>query len=143
MSKARQANLAKIHIAKKELGMDDDAYRAMLMDVAHVESASKLDFHGQHAVLHRMKELGWKPKSTKNKGRKSGKKKTQADKIRACWITMHQQGIVHDAGETALSRYIKRMTHGKKQRPEFLDIQEASMIIESLKRWANDHGVIL
>ena len=140
---SRQANLAKIHIAKKDLGISDDAYRAMLMDVAKVDSASKLDFHGQYAVLQRLKELGWSPKSSKNKGRKAGLVKTQADKIRACWITMHQENIVHDAGESALGNYIKRMTKGEKQRPEFLDRKESNMIIESLKSWAKTHGVEL
>ncbi|WP_321276945.1 hypothetical protein [Thiomicrorhabdus indica] len=38
---SRKGNLAKIHIAKKELGISDDAYRAMLMEVAKVNSASK------------------------------------------------------------------------------------------------------
>lgn len=140
---SRQANLAKIHIAKKELGMSDDAYRAMLMDVAKVESASKLDFHAQHKVLHRMQELGWKPKTSKNKGRKSGKVKTQADKIRACWITMHQAGIINDPGEAALGKFISRQTSGTKQRPEFLDAGEAHQVIERLKKWAKRFEVQL
>ncbi|MCO2667365.1 regulatory protein GemA, partial [Pseudomonas aeruginosa] len=35
----RAVNLAKIHIAKAQLGMDDDTYRALLARVAGVRSA--------------------------------------------------------------------------------------------------------
>jgi len=42
----RRAQLAKIHIAKKELGLDDETYRSMLWTIARVRSASDLDSHG-------------------------------------------------------------------------------------------------
>lgn len=136
---SRQANLAKIHIAKKDLGMEDDAYRAMLMDVAKVDSASKLDFHGQFAVLQRFKELGWKPKFRKI-GPKSHKpkwtgKKSQGDKIRALWIEMADIGIIKNGSEDALRSYIKRMSKGRFEAPQFCDEDTASRIIESLKQW--------
>ena len=140
---SRQTNLAKIHIAKKQLGMSDDAYRAMLKDVAKVESAKDLDFHGQYAVLQRLKELGFKQKPGKNKGRKAGKKKTQADKIRALWITMAQAGVIKDSGEAALGKFIHKQTNGLKQRPEFLTPVEANKVIEVLKKWAQRIGVDL
>lgn len=38
----RAVNLAKIHIAKAQLGMDDDTYRALLARVAGVRSAKDL-----------------------------------------------------------------------------------------------------
>ncbi|MEA1988067.1 MAG: regulatory protein GemA [Pseudomonadota bacterium] len=133
---SRQSNLAKIHIAKKDLGMADDAYRAMLLDVAKVDSASKLDFHGQYAVLQRLKELGWKPKSRKigPKARKPGTK-SQGDKIRALWIEMADIGIIKNGSEDALRTYIKRMSKGKFEAPQFCDQDMASRIIESLKQW--------
>lgn len=137
---SRQTQLAQIHIAKKDLAMDEDAYRAMLKDVAKVTSASDLDFHGRNAVIHRMKELGWKPKRNKV-GPKSkkvafhGQKKNMGDKIRALWIEMHQEGIVNDKSEAALMTYVKRMTKGKFEAPQFCDTAAATMIIESLKKW--------
>lgn len=137
---SRQANLAKIHIAKKDLGMSDDAYRAMLLAVAKVDSASKLDFQGQHAVLQRFKELGWKPKAKKvgvqsRKPRALSNKKSQGDKIRALWIEMADIGIIQNGSEDALRSYIKRMSKGQFEAPQFCDQQTASRIIESLKQW--------
>jgi phage gp16-like protein len=50
----RRAELAKIHILAKQLGLDDDAYRAVLWTVARVDSARDLDAHGRAAVLEQL-----------------------------------------------------------------------------------------
>ena len=47
----RRRELAAIHIRKKERGLDDDAYRDMLREVAGVESARDLDAAGRQKVL--------------------------------------------------------------------------------------------
>lgn len=58
----RTRELAQIHIAKKDLSLDDDTYRAMLWTVAHVRSSSELDNAGRAKVLTHLKACGWKPK---------------------------------------------------------------------------------
>lgn len=131
----RQTDLAKIHMAKKQLGLDDDTYRQILWQVGKVESAADLDLAGRSKLIQHFKDKGWKPKRSKKYSPKSRHKdeKNQADKIRALWITMHNQGIVRDGSEQALNHYINRMVavaqvgwlHGKK----------ANTIIESLKQW--------
>lgn len=63
----RKRQLAQIHIAKSDLGLDDDTYRALLMDVAGVDSAAKLNANQRKAVLERFVEKGWVNK--KQKGR--------------------------------------------------------------------------
>lgn len=64
------ATLAKIHIAKKELAMDDDAYRAMLKNMAGVTSSKELTTAQAFKVLQHMERCGWKPKN----GKKTGKR---------------------------------------------------------------------
>lgn len=49
-----------IHIAKQQLGMDDDSYRAMLWSVARVKSSTALDFAGRKKVLDHLKACGFK-----------------------------------------------------------------------------------
>lgn len=61
----RNADLAKIHIAKKQLGLDDEAYRAMLWTVARVKSSADLDEYGRKRVLEHMRRGGFKPASNK------------------------------------------------------------------------------
>lgn len=65
----RSAELAKIHIAKKDLALDDELYRQILWTVARVRSAKDLDAHGRGAVLDHFKSRGWKPKAAKRAGR--------------------------------------------------------------------------
>lgn len=60
----RQAELAKIHIAAKELGMDDEQYRAVLWTVARVDSAKDLDSAGRAAVLDHLRSRGFKSAAT-------------------------------------------------------------------------------
>lgn len=70
MNKFRNNDLAKIHIAKQALGLDDDTYRAMLWTVARVRSSSDLDEAGRRAVLQHMKSRGFKPHQGPRKAHK-------------------------------------------------------------------------
>ena len=47
----RTRDLAKIHIAKKQLAMDETTYREMLLAVAGVDSAARLTANGRRDVL--------------------------------------------------------------------------------------------
>jgi phage gp16-like protein len=57
--KLRRSELAKIHIAKEQLGLDDETYRQMLWTIARVQSAGKLDAAGRRAVLEHLKARGF------------------------------------------------------------------------------------
>ncbi|HAF00411.1 MAG TPA: GemA protein [Methylophilaceae bacterium] len=61
----KKAEIAKIHIAKKDLGLDDETYRSLLWTAARVESSKDLDHAGRAAVLEHFKARGWKPKHVK------------------------------------------------------------------------------
>jgi phage gp16-like protein len=54
----RRTDLAKIHLAKKQLGLDDDAYRDMLWVAARVRSASELDEYGRRSVIEHLRKCG-------------------------------------------------------------------------------------
>ena len=61
----RNKELAQIHIARQQLGMDDDAYRDVLWTVARVRSAADLDWSGRKRVLDHLKACGFKIKPKK------------------------------------------------------------------------------
>ena len=61
----RNKDLAKIHIAKKQLGLDDDAYKAMLQMVAGVNSAAHLTATGRQKVLAHLKKAGFRTRPGK------------------------------------------------------------------------------
>jgi phage gp16-like protein len=63
----RRADLATIHMAATQLGMDtadkneSSAYRAMLWAVAREHSSAALDFAGRRKVIDHLKACGFKP----------------------------------------------------------------------------------
>lgn len=64
MSKHRNPELAKIHIAKKDLGLSDEEYRDVISSVAPGKTSSaKLNTKERLALLERFGELGFKGKS--------------------------------------------------------------------------------
>ena len=67
----RNLQLSKIHIAKKDLGLDDETYRALLVRVASVRSAKDLNPRQTDAVLAEFARLGWEPTQVKKQGRKA------------------------------------------------------------------------
>ena len=61
---ARRAMIAKIKIAQKELGMDDDTYRAVLMRAAGKNSCTQMGDGQLEAVLREMQRLGFVPRQS-------------------------------------------------------------------------------
>lgn len=55
----RTAELATIHVGKKQLGLDDETYRDMLWTVARVRSAKDLDHKGRREVIEHMRARGF------------------------------------------------------------------------------------
>lgn len=64
----RNADLARIHIARQQLGMPDADYRTMIIAVggAATGSARDLDFAGRLRVLEHLRRLGFRPTAAKN-----------------------------------------------------------------------------
>lgn len=58
----RKAALAQIHIAKKQLGLDDDTYRQMLQSLTGKQSCSGMVISELKAVLRHLKKCGFKNK---------------------------------------------------------------------------------
>ena len=73
----RNIELSKIHLAKKQLGMDDDMYRDMLWTVARVRSASDLDEYGRKTVIEHLKRCGARFTKSRNKRSTPAKSKAQ------------------------------------------------------------------
>lgn len=130
-----------IHIAKQQLGLDDETYRAMLWTVARVKSSTELDFAGRKKVLDHLKACGFKVRSS-NKA--EGAKRAQpsralaadpeSKKIRALWLMLFDLGAVKNPSEAALNAYVKRLT--KVDDLHWINGEQAETVIETLKKWA-------
>ncbi len=122
---------AKIHIALKELGLDDQNYRDILHWKFKAKSAKELNKRQVTVLLNFFKSKGWKAKAAKQRGRMAAD--PQSRKIRALWITMHQDGLIKNPSEAALSKYVKRMTGV--ERLEWCAGYQKARVIEALKKW--------
>ncbi|HRQ63920.1 MAG TPA: regulatory protein GemA [Xanthomonadaceae bacterium] len=126
-----------IHIAAKDLGMDDSTYRDMLWSVGRVRSAKDLDAGGREAVINHMKRCGWQRKPETATRYKRG---TPAALIRWLWTQLADAGLVENRSDRALRRYIGNHAGlpgraGTEIAPQHLDRREAGQVIEQLKRW--------
>lgn len=141
----RRAIIAKIHIAKKQLGLDDDTYRAAIVHVTKGKKSSCLECATWELenILAHFVEKGFKADKRKASPASSKKiRKNPTDKIRALWIGMYQVGIVADGSEAALDVWVQRTTAKKNggmgiERTAWLNTKPdlESQVLEALKQW--------
>ncbi len=117
----RKRELAMIHVAKSQLGLDDDAYRDMLWTVARVRSAADLDWAGRKKVLDHLKAKGFK---SKTRPAPAKYKSVLVSKIRALLIAA---GNKPDAYADGMARHMFKV-----ERFEWCDPAQLRKIIAAL-----------
>jgi phage gp16-like protein len=134
---ARRARLIRlIHIAKAQLGLDDETYRALLRRETDGQASSTKDMPIGHLekVLDRMKASGFTVTVPAGKGEQRRLADDgQSRKIRHLWLELHQAGVVRSPEESALASYVKRLT--RVSALQWLSTEQASVVIETLKKW--------
>lgn len=124
-----------IHVARRELHMDDDTYRLMLAGMKGLDGATStadLSVPKLLRVLEQLKQKGFKVRPN-TKAKRPLADDEQSKKIRALWLTLHDMGAVRDPSEAALAKYVLRMT--KVAALQWLNAAQASQVIENLKQW--------
>jgi phage gp16-like protein len=117
-----RANLAKIHIAKQALGLDDATYRGILRNRYQYESAADLDDRQAADLIELFQAKGWRPASLRQRGL-----------MHVLWQRLAAVGAIRHADDAALNNFIAHATgrHDLRQ----LTVRDASHVIEMLKRW--------
>lgn len=129
----RLRELGAIHVAKKALGLDDDAYRDVLERVGGKRSAKDLAPAGRRAVLDHFRQLGAFPRAATGR-RAGGPRRRYLGKLRAQWLSLYWLGVVNSREDAAIDAMVKR-TAGI-DRVEWLDARGANKVIEGLKAMA-------
>jgi len=131
----RNDQLAMIHIAKKELGLDDDTYRAVISQISNgrTQSSRDLDYGERNKILEHFKGRGWKKAAPKAAKTRPLATDDQSKKIRALWLDLHASGALRDSSENALASYVMRQTGVNAL--QWLNTHQASQVIEALKKW--------
>ena len=122
-----------IHVAKRELGMDEPTYRTLLLSAGKHESLSAMNVPAMEAVLERMKRDGFKVRP-KASGRPLAIN-PGASKARALWLFLHALGEVRDPSEKAIAAYVARIAKVDDLRWA-RGSNRMELVIESLKKWA-------
>ena len=119
----RRRRLALIHAAKRQIELDEAAYRSLLAGAAGVESAADLATDSQFAsVMDALRAAGWH-----GTGRLEGQMAT----CYARWRRLYESGAVRNGSYQALRAYVERMCGEQ----DLYRADQLSMVIEALKRW--------
>ncbi|MBX9813233.1 MAG: regulatory protein GemA [Sphingomonas sp.] len=132
----RRAMLAKVHLAKKQLGLADDDYRAAIEVVTGKRSAGDLSHAELEALLAEFERRGFKP--ARSAPRSARATSPVAQKARALWISLGQLGVVRDTSEKALEAFGKRQLGV--ERLQWADQSHSDALIEALKAMAERNG---
>jgi phage gp16-like protein len=142
--RTQRARLVKlIHVARRELGMDEDTYRLMLRNVGGTDSTTSMEPRQLKAVVDHLKTRGFKVRAAAKPGVKptAGRRPDRrqdssesARKVRALWLFLAELGALRDPSERALAAYCKRIA--KVDDLHWAGHDEMQLLIETLKKWA-------
>ena len=138
----RQRLIRLIHVAKRDLSMDDDSYRATLLRIGKKASSADLTIPELEKVLEHLKRSGFKVRSKSKSAPKPAQAKPsrplaqdlESKKIRALWLFLHELGAVKNPSEEALAAYVKRIAGVDAL--QWISGQQAERLIETMKKWA-------
>ena len=133
-AKERRVMIAKIHVAKKEMALGDDDYRAMLIRVTGRASSADCSPRELRAMVEAMKAQGFrdKPRSRRVADHPA------ANKARAMWISLYHLGAIDNPAEEALEAIARRQL--KVERLQWANQAVSYKLIEALKAIAQRHG---
>lgn len=130
-------HLAAIHVLKGKLGLTDDDYRALLMNLTGKTSSKALSDAERGGVREHMQKLA--EKLGVAAPRPAGWKKAVDEsrpmerKVWALWNALGREGRIANPTPHALRAWVKRQTGMDDLR--FCNWAQLSNLIESLKRW--------
>ena len=130
---SRRLMIAKIHLAKKALALEEDSYRAILLRVGGADSSGKMTVSQLDRVLQEFRRLGWQgPKGKPRSG--TGRKASGKSWVRKVWaIWGDLKPLLDDGDDAALFGFVKRQTGI--DNPEWLSPAQANKVIAGLQGW--------
>ena len=125
-----------INIAKAQLGLHEDDYRALLVRVTGAESLRAMSDRQKLDVIEELQRLGFRVTSRGKSLPPSTKPYIRL--IHALWKSCHRAGAIENGSREALRAFCKRfIAHGDDRvavDPDLLCYEQATPIIEALKK---------
>ena len=135
-SDPRHRLLARIHCAKRDLGLSDGDYRALLENEAGARSCAGLDLPELARVDRRLRDLGQIAPAPAPSG-EAAKKRSDRPEIRrlwAVWYSLGRAGALREPNWRSALRSWLRKNYGVDD-PEFLDRRQSNRAIQRLQQW--------
>lgn len=138
----RRAELAKIHISKKQLGLDDVAYELMVWDVSRdfrpdspVKSSGDMTSVERKALIQKMQSMGAHSGPAKGEKRIFGdSNEPHVRKLYACAYQLIRDGAIAPRDPARwLRKFTKRLTGVED--PRWTTANDCNKVIEALKAW--------
>jgi phage gp16-like protein len=130
--------IAAIHVARKQLGLDEDTYRAVAVRVTGKSSARDMTEPERQLLLEEFRRRGFTKASSGSRKKLDGR---FAAKLQALWIAAWNLGLVENRDDRALVAFVRRQTGVEHVR--FLHYPEdAAKAIEALKGWMTREAAV-
>ncbi|WJI81493.1 MULTISPECIES: regulatory protein GemA [unclassified Mesorhizobium] len=121
------STLAAIHVANKQLGLDEDTARDLYQRITGKRSLREMNDRELKLIITEQRQRGFKPTE-------KGLQGPFAKKLQALWIAAWNLGIVRDRHDAAMLSFVKRQT-GIEHTRFLLDADDAAKAIDALKAW--------
>ncbi|MEM6372352.1 MAG: regulatory protein GemA [Pseudomonadota bacterium] len=126
---------AVINIAKAQLGLEEDDYRAILEQVTGKRSLRDMTHDQQIAVVKHLEKKGFVRQGGRRKHRASDKAYLRM--VHAIWASCHRLGVIDDGSRAALRVFCARRIHGEDTTlsvdPDHMTYTEANTVLAALK----------
>ncbi|EMB2530956.1 gp16 family protein [Klebsiella pneumoniae] len=138
---SRTSMIKVIHIARRDLHLDDDTYRSLLGAVVPGKSSCReMTIIELQNVIQALEAKGFKSKPLRCSKRRMSAPSDVSLKIRAIWKTMFNEGFIRDGSDIALDRFVQRQTRIRNggagvSSLEWLRADAEDNLLESLKQW--------
>lgn len=136
----RRALTAKVHLAKKALGLSEDDYRATLLRLTGHSSSTDCSEAQLVKLIDHFKSSGFVPTASPKsaKTRRQPADHPSARKARALWISLYHLGSIDNPSEAALEAFARRQL--KVAALQWADQAQCYKLVEALKAMAKRDG---
>ncbi len=137
-------HIAAIHVLKSQLRLQDDDYRALLLQLTGKASSKAMGVCEQRNVREHLQQLalrmgvarpgtGARPLAEPAFAKAKAQASPRERKVWALWHQLHRDGLVHNPGAPALNAWVERTVHVSALR--FCTAAQLDACIEALKSW--------
>ncbi len=139
MRNPRRHLLALVHVARRDLRLDEESWRALVRRTTGHDSCRDASVRQLRTLLGELERLGFRRRPPARAGRERLGGARRHRMARGLWIELWKAGVVRDPSERALDAFTRRVTGVDSL--VWTEPEQTSLVIEALKDMAERNGV--